>query len=154
MNIKGKKSKNLQLFYYKHRYGLLLCSRIQSGFMKGVAVERIKSHADWFFENYICPQFEIETKHIFPILDNNYFGVKKVISQYRRLNRLFKNKYVNNTSRSLNLIEEELERHIRFEEQVLFQEIHNVATGLQLKKNQNLYTDEKFKDDFKDEFWQ
>src|SRR5690606_37045358 len=133
MNIKDKKSKNLQSFYYKHRYGLLLCSRIQSGFMKGVAVERIKSYADWFFESYVSPQFEIETKHIFPILDNNYFGVKKVISQHRRLNRLFKNKDVNNTSRSLNLIKEELERHIRFEEKVLYQEIQNVTMDLKLK---------------------
>ncbi len=78
--------------------------------------------------------------------------IKKALAEHRRLIRLFKDS--DTVSKSLSLIEEELEQHIRFEERVLFNEIQKVATEKQLELISKLHTDEKFEDNAKDPFWE
>lgn len=114
-------------------------------------MERIKRYADWFFQYHIRPHFELEEKHIFPILGNRNELVKKAIAQHKRLTRLFND--ADNIFKSQTLIEEELEYHIRFEERVLFNEIQKVATEQQLKLITKLHADGKFKDNTNDAFW-
>ena len=77
--------------------------------------------------------------------------VKKAISEHRRLGRLFND--AENPSKSLSLIEEELEQHIRFEERVLFHEIQKTASEEQLITLINIHKDEKFNENIKDPFW-
>ncbi|HET8736521.1 MAG TPA: hemerythrin domain-containing protein [Pricia sp.] len=146
-----KRNKNLQPLSRDHHHSLLLSWKIRTGFSKGVSVERIKRYADWFFSHHIQPHFEMEEKYLFPILGNEHELVKKAISEHRRLGRLFNE--TQNPSKSLSLIEEELEQHIRFEERVLFNEIQQVATEEQLITLSEIHSDEKFKDNSEDEFW-
>ncbi len=147
-----KRHKNLQPLSRDHHHSLLLCWKIRTGFSKGIEPERIKRYSDWFFEHHIRPHFEIEEKDVFPILGSHNEMVKKAISEHRRLARLFRDSV--DVSKSLSLIEEELERHIRFEERVLFNEIQKVATEQQLKTISKLHTDEKFSDNANDPYWQ
>lgn len=147
-----KRNKSLQPLSRDHHHSLLLCWKIRMGFSKGVAVERIKRYVNWFFEHHIRPHFELEEKHLFPILGNSNEVVKKAIAEHRRLRRLFND--TDDISRSLSLIEEELERHIRFEERVLFNEIQKTASEEQLQLISKLHTDEKFKDNTDDTFWE
>lgn len=77
--------------------------------------------------------------------------VKKAITQHRRFHRLFGQ--TEDISKSLSLIEKELEKHIRFEERVLFNEIQKIATEKQLETILKLHTDEKFIDNTSDPFW-
>ncbi|HZJ20989.1 MAG TPA: hemerythrin domain-containing protein [Pricia sp.] len=146
-----KRSRDLQPLSRDHHHSLLLCWKIRTGFSKDVAVERIKRYADWLFEHHIRPHFEIEEKHLFPILGNSNERVKKAISEHRRLRRLFND--TEDIDKTLSLIEEELEQHIRFEERILFSEIQKVATEEQLKTISKVHTDEKFRDNTDDEFW-
>lgn len=146
-----KRNKDLQPLSRDHHNSLLLCWKIRTGFSKGVAVERIKGYADWFFEHHIEPHFEMEEKYLFPILGNNNELVKKATAEHRRLKRLFK--HTDDVSKSLSLIEEELEKHIRFEERVLFNEIQKAASEEQLKTISKFHADEKFRDNTDDEFW-
>ncbi len=146
-----KRSKNLQPLSRDHHHSLLLCWKIRTGFSKDIAVERIKCYADWFFEHHIEPHFEMEEKHLFPVLGNSNELIKKATAEHRRLRRLFKD--TDDISKSLSLIEEELERHIRFEERVLFNEIQKAASKEQLKTILKLHSDEKFRDNTDDEFW-
>ncbi len=55
--------------------------------------------------------------------------------------------------KSLSLIEEALEQHIRFEERILFKEIQGIATVQQLEMLDKVHTEEKFIDNTDDEFW-
>lgn len=146
-----KRNKNLQPLSRDHHHSLLLCWKIRTGFSKGVAVERIKRYANCFFEHHIRPHFEMEEKHLFPVLGNSNELVKKAIADHRRLGRLFND--TDDIPKSLSLIEEELEKHIRFEERVLFNEIQKAASEEDLKTISKLYTDEKFRDNTDDEFW-
>jgi hypothetical protein len=146
-----KRNKNLQPLSRDHHHSLLLCWKIRTGFTKKVGVERIKHYADWFFEHHIHPHFEMEETHLFPILGNSSPLIKKARAQHQRLRRLFND--INDIEKSLSLIEEELERHIRFEERVLFNEIQKIATEKQLGIISKIHTDGKFNDNTDDPFW-
>ena len=112
-----------------HHHGLLLCWKIRTGFSKGVDLERIKRYTDWFFNTHLVPHFNLEEKYIFPILGEKHELVKRALTEHRRLIRLFTNTH--SISKSLSLIEEELEQHIRFEERILFNEIQKIGTEKQ-----------------------
>ena len=134
-----------------HHHGLLLCWKIRTGFSKGVDLERIKRYTDWFFNTHLVPHFNLEEKYIFPILGEKHELVKRALTEHRRLIRLFTNTH--SISKSLSLIEEELEQHIRFEERILFNEIQKIGTEKQLNTISELHNDAKFQDNVADEFW-
>lgn len=146
-----KRSKSIQPLSRDHHHSLLLCWKIRKGFSKGVAPERIKKYTDWFFENHILPHFEIEEKYLYPVLGKENELIQKALAEHRRLKRLFEVK--KDLVKSLGLIEEELELHIRFEERKLFNEIQKNATEKELAVIVGKHKDEKFQENTEDEFW-
>ncbi|MBO3098818.1 hemerythrin domain-containing protein [Gelidibacter pelagius] len=146
-----KRHKALQPFSREHHHGLLLSWKIRSGFSKNIEIERIKTYADWFFENELIPHFELEEAHIFPLLKADNELVKRALAEHRRLKRLFNDE--KDIEKSLHKIEEELEQHIRFEERILFPEIQKNATEAQLALIEDIHHDERFVDNVSDEFW-
>lgn len=146
-----KRHKALQPFSREHHHGLLLSWKIRNGFSKNIEIERIKTYADWFFENELIPHFELEEAHIFPLLDADNELIKRALAEHRRLKRLFNDD--KDVEKSLHKIEEELEQHIRFEERILFPEIQKSATEEQLALIEDIHSDERFVDNTTDEFW-
>ncbi len=147
-----KRHKSIQPLSRDHHHGLLLCWKIRQGFQKNVATERIKSYADWFWKDHLAGHFTVEESLLFPILGNEHELVKKALAEHRRIKRLFKDK--ENPLKSLNILEEKLESHIRFEERILFNEIQTIANEEQLRSldqhlNQDTYTDK-----WEDKFWE
>lgn len=138
----------------EHHQGLLLCWKIRTGFRKKIEVSHIKSYADWFYKNHLLPHFEVEEKYVFFILGNDHELVKRALAEHRKLKRLFKNE--NEVTKSLGLIEELLETHIRFEERVLFNEIQKIATQKELEEMELMHADmdsHKKPKEWKYEFW-
>lgn len=153
MNTKPlKRHKALQPLSREHHHGLLLSWKLRAGFKKNIAIERMKTYADWFFTTHLIPHFETEETLIFPLLGNENELVKRALAEHRRLKRLFTN--TENVAKSLAFIEEELEQHIRFEERVLFPELQKAATETQLQHIEEVHHPEgKFVDNLDDEFW-
>ncbi len=147
-----KREDALKALSRDHHHGLLLCWKIRQGIKRNIATERIKRYVDWFWNNHLRQHFEIEEKLLFPILGNQNELVKQTLAEHRRLKRLFENG--NDIHKSISLIEEELEKHIRFEERVLFNEIQKVATKEQLQQIQLYHSDSKFADNLTDPFWE
>lgn len=146
-----KRHKSIQPLSREHHHSLLLCWKIRTGFRKNNNIKRIKKYTDWFFKKHIQPHFEMEEKYIFPILGMDHELVKQALTDHRRLRRLFTD--TSEIEKSLSLIEEELERHIRFEERVLFNEIQQVATTEQLELFDKHHTEQPFQENTEDEFW-
>lgn len=146
-----KRVLELQPLSHDHHHGLQLCWKIRTGFSKQVEVERIKNYADWFFTNHLVPHFELEEKYIFTILDQKNEFVKQALTDHRRLKRLFSE--TTNLEKSLGLIEEELEKHIRFEERILFPEVQKEATPEQLAEIGKIHNHELFIENNEDTFW-
>jgi len=146
-----KRHKALQPFSRDHHHGLLLCWKIRKGLLSNIEPERIKRYTTWFYTNYLLPHFAAEEEHIFTILGNEHDLIKKCLSEHRRLSRLFEDQ--NDIVKSLSLIEEELENHIRFEERVVFQEIQKMATSEQLHIIEEIHNGLKFEENLSDPFW-
>lgn len=141
----------LQPLSRQHHDGLLLCWKIRRGFNQKVALKRMKRYADWFWDNHLVPHFDVEEKYIFPILGNDDKMVKRALAEHRRLKRLFADD--EDVERSLSLIEEELESHIRFEERELFAKIQQKASTADYAKIQRLHDTLPHCEDWDDEFW-
>ena len=134
MNEPIKRHESIQPLSRDHHHGLLLCWKIKTGFAKGVSTDRMKVYVDWFYEKHIKKHFEIEEEF-----------------QHKTLMKLFTDN--SDVTGSLKNIQTELEKHIRFEERVLFNEIQKVASEKQLKIIKEHHSDDKFVDNLSDQFW-
>ncbi|MGK7389073.1 MAG: hemerythrin domain-containing protein [Candidatus Cyclobacteriaceae bacterium M2_1C_046] len=146
-----RRHKSLQPLSRQHHHGLLLGWKIRAGLAKGVEPERIKRYVDWFYPNHIQPHFEVEEKHIFPVLGNDSELVQKALADHVFLKKLFEEK--KEVRKTLERLEKELEAHIRFEERALFQKIQEIATEEQLKLIDEVHEEEGFVENTQDEFW-
>jgi Hemerythrin HHE cation binding domain len=148
-----KRHKALQPLSREHHHGLLLGWKIRFGLSNGVEVERIKAYTDWFFENMLLPHFDMEERHVFPVLGGKAHPmVKRALREHSRLKRLLA--ATEDTSKHLSLIEEELTAHIRYEERVLFNELQGVATPEQLSEIERLHHGQPFVEEWEDRFWE
>ncbi len=134
-----------------HHQALLLCWKIQVGFSKGIAAERIKTYTNWFYENHILTHFQLEEKYMFPVLGNENKLIIQALEEHKILLALFTD--TSQIENSLKQIQIQLKNHIRFEERVLFNEIQSAATPQELEKIAQFHSDEKFKDNLNDVFW-
>ncbi len=148
-----KRHAALQPLSREHHQGLLLGWKIRSGLSNGVAVERIKAYTDLFFENHLLPHFDMEERHVFPVLgDKGHPMVKRALQEHNKLKRLLA--ATEDTRKHLSLIEEALTAHIRYEERVLFNEVQAVATPEQLAEIERLHHGQPFVEVWEDRFWE
>ncbi|MBS1635885.1 MAG: hemerythrin domain-containing protein [Bacteroidetes bacterium] len=146
-----RRNNYLQPLSREHHQGLLLCWKIRTGFRKTIDPLRIKAYTNWFYEKNLAKHFEIEEDFIFPLLGADHPLVKKAIAEHRRLSRLFSEK--NNIIKALSFIEEDLEKHIRFEERILFHEVEQVASQKELSLILEIHQEMVTVEDWGDEFW-
>jgi hypothetical protein len=148
-----KRHTALQPLSRDHHHGLLLCWKIRSGLAKNVAVERVKAYVDWVFAEQLLPHFDVEERHVFPLLgDSGHPFVKRALREHRRLKRLLADA-PDQLDRRLNQFEELLAAHIRFEERILFNELQTVATPAQLAEIQILHPVQGLEEKWDDLFW-
>lgn len=146
-----RRHKALQPLSRQHHHGLLLGWKIRTGLSKGIDPARIKKYVDWFYTAHLLPHFDIEEKHIFPVLGNEDELVQKALADHDRLKKLFNKD--ENIKESLDLLEKELEAHIRFEERILFQKIQEQTSEEQLEQINKIHQETDFVKNTKDEFW-
>ncbi len=135
----------------EHHQALLLCWKIKTGFAKRVEIQRIKNYCDWFYKTHLLQHFEVEEKYVFTILGNENHRVQEALEQHQLLRELFNDSA--NIEGSLQKIQTELEKHIRFEERILFNEVQEIATPQQLEIIRSIHPEEKFCDNTEDAFW-
>ena len=147
-----KRHKALQPLSRDHHHSLLLSWKIRQGFKKGIDPERMMVYVRWFWDAHLLRHFELEEKQIFPVLGNDNPMVKRALREHRHITRLFTSNY-SDKGRTLVLIEEELDNHIRFEERQLFNTIQEIATEEQLQNLEKIHSDTQHQYPWEDEFW-
>jgi iron-sulfur cluster repair protein YtfE (RIC family) len=145
-----KRDTALQPLSREHHSALLFCMKIKTGFSKGVSAEKIKANADRFFKNHLVPHFETEEKFLFPILGNENKLVKQALEEHQLIVKLFADTL--NIETSLKQIPTVLEKHIRFEERIMFNEIQQAATQEQLEIIKQVHPEESCADNPDDQF--
>jgi iron-sulfur cluster repair protein YtfE (RIC family) len=146
-----KRHKAIQPLSREHHQGLLLCWKIRKGFENGVQPQRIKNYTDWFWENQLQEHFSIEEKYVFPVLGAENDLVKQALEEHEHLSTLFRQN--TEISLALEMIKNDLEGHIRFEERVLFNKIQEVASAEELQHIQQHHEKEISCGVWEDEFW-
>lgn len=146
-----KRDPALKEYSKDHHQALLLCWKIQVGFSKGIAAERIKKYSDWFYENHILEHFQLEEKYLFPVLGNENKLIIQALEEHKILLALFTD--TTQIETSLKQIQTLLKSHIRFEEQILFNEIQSAATLEELEQIEKVHRYEKYTDNLNDVFW-
>ena len=148
-----KRHVSLQEFSKDHHQALLLllCWKIKVGLAKNIPVERIEKYTNWFYKNHILEHFELEEKYMFTVLNKDDKLIIRVLEEHKFLLNLFAEKL--KTVNSLEVLHIKLKEHIRFEEQILFNEIQNKANQQQLDLIEKHHKIEKFKDNLEDVFW-
>lgn len=97
--------------------------------------------------------FEIEEKYVFSVLGKDNELVKQALNEHKVIKKLFTQSNESDIEKSLKQLSDELEKHIRFEERILFNEIQLEATSEQLESILKHHPDEKFCENQIDEFW-
>ena len=147
----SKRHFSLVPFSREHHHGLLLCWKIRMGLKNEVDPHRIKRYVDWFFTHHLLDHFAIEEKELFPILGLDNPLVQKAIAEHHRLEELFKT--TTKMQQTLQLIDLELDHHIRFEERILFVEIQKRANEKELQLLADIHKEIEDTDDWEDNFW-
>lgn len=147
----AKRHSSIQNYSREHHFALLLCWKIKQGLAKGIAPDRIKKYSDWFYQNHLRPHFDAEEKYMYPVLGEEHALVQQALAEHRTLEKLFNGTY--DAGESLPFIQDMLEKHIRFEERVLFNEIQQVATAAQMQQMEELHESGPFEDNTEDVFW-
>ncbi len=86
---------------------------------------------------HLLPHFSFEEEVVYPVLGLTDPLIEQALHAHQRIVALFQNLY--EPARTLMHIVDELEAHIRFEEQVLFQHIQEVATPTQLARIERVH---------------
>ncbi len=149
-----KRHKALKPLSRDHHESLLLCWKIREGKKKEIDPERIKAYTDFYFNSQLRPHFQFEEEEIFSLLGKDHPLVKKAETDHLRLQQLFKEEI--NIEKALTDIEKELEKHIRFEERVLFNEIQSEVSEEKLEVLKNKEEEIKTPDpnSWNDKFWE
>ena len=122
----------LQPVSREHHQGLLLAWKIREGMKRGIPEERITKYINWFWEHHLATHFRFEEIYIFPILGSDHPLILRALQEHQDLSDLMTSE--DHTKENLFAIEQQIVKHIRFEERTLFQEIEAVASEKKLRE--------------------
>ncbi len=146
-----KRHQALQPLSRDHHHGLLFCWKIRSGVKRGIDISRMKAHASWFWNSHLVSHFAEEEAVVFPILGMENELIKQAIAEHAELKKLFSQEEMD--YEFLNYLQVALEKHIRFEERILFNEIQEVASPEQLAIVNQHNAAEQEELEWEDDYW-
>jgi hypothetical protein len=138
-------------FTSEHHTCLSYCKKVRWGLQHDIPLERIKAYSDWFYATYVVPYFKAKRELVYTIANDKDPCRKKALAQQRRLCRLFSDTL--QSGKSLGLLEEELELHLRFEELVFFPKMWKTVTPDELENIETNYTPLEYNEDPSLRFW-
>lgn len=146
-----KRHKALQPLSREHHFALLLCWKIRRGLELDIAPDRIGKYVTEMWHHQLTGHFDTEERFVFPILGLDHDLVKEAILDHRYFERMILQESF--TIKTLNRIEERLERHVRLEERHLFPFIQLAATEEQMTMVEKVHNDFVVELKWGDQFW-
>ena len=114
-----------------HHFGLLLVWKIRQGLRLAVDSERIAAYCRYFFQEDLQHHFREEEAHLFNLIDQDELSLKAK-ADHDVLRNLVQRLDKESSQDMLNLFDDTLEQHIRFEERELFRHYQECLTEEQL----------------------
>jgi hemerythrin-like domain-containing protein len=152
-----RRSQALVKFSKDHHFALLLIWKIRQGLHFGIEPQRINNYITSFFQNYLEEHFKEEEELLFVLLNKNNHSRKTAEQDHKVLRQTAEK--IKSDPGNESIIQDfvtRLEKHIRFEERDLFNELQNTLSEPQLnsiaEKMEASHPYQK-EDNWKDRFW-
>jgi hemerythrin-like domain-containing protein len=129
----------------------MLVWKIRKAIREHVDLDRVDKYVSWFYQQYVLQHFDMEEKFIFPVLGDQHELILQALDEHKQIKTYFEAENKNETS--YNALADLLEKHIRFEERVLFNLVQEQATEQQLQLIADKSDDDLFKENECDPFW-
>ena len=145
-----KRHPSLQNLSREHHDILVFGLRLKKGIQKKASSGAMNQYVNWFWNDYLKAHFEVEEKHLFPMFPNCEH-LAKAENSHQEIRDLLENKML-----SVDQLEELyvlVEKNIRFEERMLFNEIQTIANENQLKKFSNIHPRQQTCSIWHHQFW-
>lgn len=139
-----------------HHFGLLFCWKIRQGIRKLVSPERMQSYVQYFWDRHLRQHFEEEEGILFAALQDDL--CHRAISEHNSIRQLTE-KIIHIAPvlpDQLSLLADSIDRHIRFEERILFPHLEQKLSGdilADIGIRLTLLHEAQPKDNYADEFW-
>ena len=151
-----KRNKNLVPLSKEHHAGLLFCWKIKNGLKKEVEYERLILYANWFWLNHLKAHQDEENEILF--INKKDELVQIGLNDHEIISGLFEK--ISSGKELGNVVFEKLstfmEKHIRFEERILFPHLEQTFTEEQLNHIGKILStgrNRNANEHYDDEFW-
>ena len=150
-----KRSPQLAPLSREHHDGLLFAWKIKQGIENKTSLDVMRRFALWYWKNHIKPHFFQEEKILLPYLPANDPMAIRLHEEHDHIRELILGLDDEADKRTLLILSDLLNKHIRFEERELFVHLEKILTQEQLE---NIFIQlEKHpvhcEQEWKEEFW-
>lgn len=152
-----KRHKGLVSFSREHHFGLLLVWKIRQGLNMDISPDRISRYVLFFFNAELKKHFRDEEDLLFSRLENNDPKRLEAEDQHKQLYMLIRDIEMNRYDFSLlSRFAGLVEKHIRFEERVLFRYLQEQIDTAELDQLESrfLINTREIDDLWEDVFWE
>ena len=151
-----KRHESIAAISREHHFGLLFCWKIRQGLKKQVQTQRIFAYVKHFWDNHLQDHFKAEEELLFPALQDKLSD--QAIAEHRQIRQLIEAMSGARPAQpqELTLLAGSVDKHIRFEERVLFPHIETELQGEALTEIGNRIHSlhhNPGEDNYSDEFW-
>ena len=130
-----KRDPSIVEFSKDHHFALLLCWKIREGIRKTIEPTRISQYVVHFFDNDLSNHFSEEENLLFSQLSEKDPLRVQAEDDHAQIRKLVENIRKNKDDETLLVsFADLLDKHIRFEERILFNHLQETLTALQLQK--------------------
>ncbi len=128
-----KRSPELAPLSREHHDGLLFAWKIRQGIIKHTSLDEMRSYTMWFWKHHIKPHFYQEEKILAPLMPADHPMRIRLIDEHEHIRELVLGLDEEADKRSLTILCDLLDNHIRFEERELFGYLEQNLKPEQLK---------------------
>lgn len=129
-----KRSPELAPLSREHHDGLLFAWKIRQGINNKTPLEDMRNYTMWFWKNHIKPHFFQEEKILLPYMAEDNPLRNQLVDDHEHIRELVLGLDDEADKRSLNILCDLLDKHIRFEERELFVHLEQTLQPDQLKE--------------------
>lgn len=127
-----KRSKQLAPLSREHHDGLLFVWKLRQGLGNNIAIEILRNFCNWYWNNHIKPHFYQEEKILLQYISSNHKLAAQLKKEHTDIRELILTIDQEADSVTLVLLANLLEKHIRFEERILFPHLEETLSPQQL----------------------
>lgn len=143
-------------FSKEHHFGLLLCWKIRQGVLGKISEKRIADYILYFFDAELKKHFEEEERFLFVKFSPDDDSRKQAVREHEMIYTMISNFRQGDISNNgLVIFADALDKHIRFEERVLFNQLQQALSEAELLMLKNSLSDGVTDTDidWNDKFW-